>query len=273
MGSIAAATVAVVDSGVDEMHPDLNGAIRHYQRFGSTRRDALGHGSHVAGIIGAATNHGSGLSGMSDAPLHCWKVFPDPDRQGRVPAANGALYVRALAEIARDDAVRVVNLSIGGASHSITEERLVAALVARGKVVVAASGNEFLDGNPVEYPAAYPGVVAVGAVNELRRRAAFSCTGDHLALVAPGVNVLSTVPVRRSAVRDETTYAAWSGTSMAAPFVAGAAALLLGREPELAPTEVRRRLERSATRLAHQGRVRWNPQVGHGLLDLARLLS
>ena len=82
-------------------------------------------------------------------------------------------------------------------------------------------GNEYEDGNPTEYPASYPNVIAVGAINEASNRAPFSNTGNHIALAAPGTNILSTLPMKQSVARkaEDTRYAAWSGTSMATPHV------------------------------------------------------
>jgi subtilisin family serine protease len=118
-------------------------------------------------------------------------------------------------------------------------------------------------------------VVAVAATDEGNRRAGFSNTGRHVALSAPGTNILSTLPTKPSAYRGaaETEYAAWSGTSMAAPHVAAAAALILAADPTLTPAQVTARLRKTAARLPPMKRRSWTKEYGSGLLDLAAALS
>ena len=136
-------------------------------------------------------------------------------------------------------------------------------------------GNEYGEGNPTEYPAAYQGVFAVGAINEASRRAPFSNTGPNIALCAPGTNILSTLPMKPSAYRkpDETQYAAWSGTSMATPHVTAAAALVRARYGSLGAEQVRDRLQETAAKLpAMKGKNRTN-EYGTGLLNLKDAVS
>ncbi len=170
--------VAVIDTGIDTTHPDLP-SVSHYQTFGASKRDIIGHGTHVAGIIAACPNNNVGISGISACDLHVWKIFPDePDEDDNEYYVDDLAYLRALREAERAG-VNVINLSIGGCGASQTETLLFNRIIKAGITVVAAMGNEYLAGNPVEYPAAYPGVVAVGAVDQSNRRAAFSNTGSH----------------------------------------------------------------------------------------------
>src|SRR6185436_17998477 len=98
-------------------------------------------------------------------------------------------------------------------------------------------------GNPIEFPGAYPGVIAVGAIGKTRRRASFSNTGAHISLVGPGIGIVSTLPMKASAARgaDETRYASWDGTSMATPHVTAVAALVVAANPTFTPAQVRQR--------------------------------
>jgi subtilisin family serine protease len=140
---------------------------------------------------------------------------------------------------------------------------------------VAAMGNEFEEGNPKEYPAAYPGLLGVGAVDEVERRAAFSCTGAHLGVVAPGVNILSTVPRQKASLADATDYDSWPGTSMATPHVSGCAALLYAKrdKSKVSAAAVVKRLTSTARKIAEMKNKAFTKEHGHGLVDLAAALE
>lgn len=267
----SAVKVGILDTGVDETHPDIS--VARYHHASRSAADLLGHGTHVAGIISARINNAIGIAGVCRPKVHAWKIFDD------TPAEDGEFYVDELAyqrglDAARRAGVRVLNLSLGGTEKTKTEALLMKKLRESGCLVVAAMGNEYEEGNPIEYPAAYSGVLAVGAIDEASRRASFSNTGAHIGIVAPGENILSTLPVKPSDYREpsEVEYAAWSGTSMATPHVVGAAALLLAREPELAPGDVADRLRETAATVPAMGRRRWTRGYGDGLLDVAALL-
>ncbi|HEY3183261.1 MAG TPA: S8 family serine peptidase [Gaiellaceae bacterium] len=263
--------VAVADTGVDERHPDLARAIDAYHHTGISAKDIVGHGTHVSGILGAVANDGVGIAGVSNARIAVWKIFGDTPERGEF-YVDGTRFLRALGEIAQSGA-KALNLSIGGTVSSRTEQLLFDRLGRFGVTVVAAMGNEYEDGNPVEYPAAYKGILAVGATTEANKRAPFSNTGRHIALAAPGVNILSTLPTTRSRYRPETNYASWSGTSMATPHVTGAAALLAAQNPSWTPTDVKRRLKASAATLPGMRGAGRTTSVGDGLLDLRAALA
>lgn len=263
--------VAVLDSGVDQHHPDLARRVASYEKNGFRAEDVLGHGTHVAGIIAAVANNAHGVSGVAACPLHVWKIFPDEPWTDGEYYVDGEAYLRSLGEL-EAKGCRVVNLSIGGTQQSQAEAVLFRRLADRGIAVVAAMGNEYDEGNPIEFPAAYPGVIAVGAVGITLRRAWFSNTGAHILLVAPGVEILSTLPRRKSDARDEIEYASWDGTSMATPHVAGAVALLLAKHGELSASAVRRRLASSARKVPRMKGRRPGHRYGYGLLHLPSLL-
>jgi subtilisin family serine protease len=259
--------VAVVDSGIDESHPDLQGGtISSYTNFISTedKRDIVGHGTHVAGIIAAQINNAVGIAGLCQASIEVIKGLPHPDA-----TYDADEYYRALA-YAVDTGAPVLNLSLGGKFDPVERDLIEEALEAE-ITVVAAMGNDYQAGNPIEYPAAYTGVIAVGACDELDRRATFSCTGDHIALVAPGVRILSTVPTYPSHFTEATLYDSWPGTSMATPFVAAAAALLRAKDPTLTAKAVARRLRATADPVAAANAFP-NAEYGAGRLNIAAAL-
>ena len=259
--------VGVIDTGIDVSHSDLpEPAIYRHAGFGS--RDPVGHGTHVSGVIAALTNNGVGITGISNCEVASWKVFPDDPSD---PYLDSTAYLRALGEVA-GEGVEVVNLSLGGTAHSDIEAGLFARAIEQGVSFVAAMGNEFEEGNETSYPAAYDDVISVGALNEARGRAPFSNTGGHIDLSAPGTNILSTLPMTRSAQRSETVYGAWSGTSMATPHVTAAAALLLASKPGRTPAQIAARLRRAAVPVPEMGKAKWTKEHGSGLLNLRAAL-
>lgn len=266
--------VAVLDTGVDRTHPDLRGRVSNYTHEGTSAKDIIGHGTHVSGIIGANPNNQLGIAGICTSELHVWKIFGDTPAPDGEYYVDELLYQRAL-NAARNAGARVVNLSIGGTEPSRTEQLLFRRLIGSGATVVAAMGNEYAEGNPVEYPAAYKSVVAVGAINETSRRAHFSNTGRHIALSAPGTNILSTLPMKPSAARpkDQTKFAAWSGTSMATPHVTAAAALVIAKHPDFSPQQVGERLKATATKLSAMAGKARTAEHGAGLLNLKDAVS
>lgn len=260
-------TVAIVDSGIDARHPDLKSSLHSYVNFLSNEddRDYQGHGTHVAGIIAAARNNRIGVAGLCGAKIMALKGLPRTGHEWDATA-----YYRALAHPITNGA-RVLNLSLGGGLDPV-ERDVIADLLEAGVVVVAAMGNEFEEGNPIQYPAAYPGVIAVGASDEVDRRANFSCTGKHIALVAPGERILSTTPRYHSEFAKTTMYDSWPGTSMATPHVAAAAALLLAKSPALKPAQVLARLTATADRVPSQT-ARPDREYGAGRLNIAAALA
>jgi subtilisin family serine protease len=266
--------VAVLDSGIDEGHPDLKKAIDAYHHDGNSARDFLGHGTHVSGTIAAMVNNSVGVAGVANCRLHCWKIFDDPKAGSEDQNFNFEFYSKALAS-ALDSQIKVINLSIGGTGHSKAEAAIFQELADAGVVIAAAMGNEFEEGNPKEYPAGYPGALGVGAVDETDRRASFSCTGAHIGLVAPGVNILSTVPRVKASFANSTDYDSWPGTSMATPHVAGAAALVYGnaQKSKEAAEAVMKRLTSTTKKLPGMKKKKFTQEYGSGLLDLAAALK
>jgi subtilisin family serine protease len=256
-------TVAVVDSGIDTDHPDLTHAIQEYKNFlRGSDKDYVGHGTHVAGIIAATAGNALGISGVCGGKILALKALP---RDGQ--EFDAAAYYRALRYVIGK--AQVLNLSLGGEKDP-AEIDILRDVIAAGVVVIAAMGNEYEDGNPTEYPAAIAEVCAVGATDELDKRAGFSNTGRHIDLVAPGVGILSTTPTFRYDGDGEREYDSWDGTSMATPYVAGVAALILAKSPRLTPAQVIRKLTSSSDRVA--GAKKGSAAYGAGRLNCEKAL-
>lgn len=262
--------VGVLDTGIDEDHDDFKSVALTYFHKGLKSQDLLGHGTHVSGIIAASANNGVGISGIATCKLSVWKIFPDTPTMGEF-YVDGERYLQALRALITEN-VRVANLSIGGTASSQTEAILFRQLHNRNITIVAAMGNEYQEGNPVEYPAAYDHVLSIGAIGENRKRAPFSNTGKHIDLVAPGANILSTLPQETSPYLSESEYASWSGTSMATPHVTAAAALVMAKHPGMDATQVKEHLRNTATKLPVMKGKTWSPSYGAGLLNLKNAL-
>jgi subtilisin family serine protease len=271
MPDAAGVTVAICDTGVDATHPDLDGAIASYDHEGASADDLVGHGTHVSGIIAGRNDDDAGVVGVAGCRVAMWKVFPDEPTQGNF-YVDGTRFLRALNAVATSGA-KVLNLSLGGTQSSQAEQLLFDRLERAGVTVVAAMGNEHDHGNPVEYPAAYDRVLAVGAAAETNHRSPFSNTGPHIGIAAPGSNVLSTLPVAASPYRPDTRYASWSGTSMATPHVAAAAALVAAQHPDWTPAQTKEHLRARAGKVADMGGKSFTEDFGSGLLDIAALLA
>jgi len=207
--------VAVIDSGICANHPDLAGRILPGYDFiqsDTTPQDEYGHGCGVAGVIAANPNNSQGIAGV--APNTRIMPLRVLDAQGSGTYSN----VAAAMIYAADNGAQIINLSLGGASPSTTLENAVNYAVERGVLVVAAAGNT---GGSVIYPAAYADVVAVASVDQNLQRSSFSSYGPEVDLLAPGRDIMTT--------RADGTYAPMTGTSFAAPQVAGIAALELAQ--------------------------------------------
>ena len=224
----AGVMVAVIDTGVDYNHPDLVGKVTKGYDFvngDADPMDDMGHGTHVAGIIAAkANNNNYGIAGVSwNAKILAIKALSS---SGYGDAYDIALAIRAAAN---NSSVKVINMSLGGPDDSQVERDAVQyAVVTKGKLLVASAGNSGT--TDYNYPAAYsvdfPGrVLAVAAHGPDHCKASFSNYGPWVSISAPGTDILSTVPISVPGIWSGTGFYSLNGTSMAAPHVAGAAAL------------------------------------------------
>ena len=219
----AGINVAVLDTGIDCAHEDLAGGCEHGPNFASAGGpfDGHGHGTHVAGIIGARAN-GVGTIGVApEATVYAVKVLAD--------SGSGAWsWVAAGIDWAVNNNMQVISMSLSGTSGSIALADAVAGAQARGVLVVSAAGNSGCC-NTVGYPAKYAGSMAVGAVDVNDLIASFSSTGPEVDITAPGVAVRAPVPTGTCTLCHPSGYQLLNGTSMATPHVSGVGALLMSR--------------------------------------------
>lgn len=245
--------VAVVDTGVDLVHPDLVGNLVdgvNLLQPSKKPQDDNGHGTNVAGIIAATFNNDKGIAGIApNAKIMPIKALEADGTGGEAKLGEGIKY-------AVDHGAKIVVLSLGLNKYSDYMEGIVQYAEERNVLLVAAVGNE---STSVKYPAAYPTVLAVGGVNSERLADPRSNFGPELDLVAPW-DVYTTALGGGYQYQD--------GSSMSAPQVAAAAALVWGKYPSMNVYQVRAQLEQTAEDLASGG---WDSRTGYGLLrvDLA----
>lgn len=286
--------IAILDTGIDYTHPDLAGKI--WMNPGETENgqdsdgngyvdDVMGwnfaygnndpmdnhsqdgldirHGTFTAGIAGAETDNYWGMAGVSwGSPLMALKVMKDDGTGLEDDAAEAVIY-------AVDNGAKIINMSLTGEDAPLLKDA-VAYAWANGALVVAASGNAGI--STPTFPASYPNVLAVGATNEYDQR----CTaadwgsggsnyGDYLDVMAPGNNILSATNVL-----DYQGYFVLPGTSAAAPFVAGVAALVWSQFPDWTNEQVARQIISTADDIGAPG---YDIFTGHGRVNAYRALT
>jgi len=266
--------IAILDTGVDYAHDDLAGNMwndgsGHYgYDFVNGDNDpdddnSGSHGTHCAGIAAAVTNNGVGIAGVSwESEIMAVKVL-DQNGEGDVKWVYNGIYYAA------DHKAKIISMSLGaeyGSPPIETWREAVNYAYSNGCLLVAASGND--NQSYVAYPAAYDNVIAVGASDSNDNRCNFSNYGRELDVVAPGVNILSTVRTGMGLVGDNYDYD--EGTSMATPFVAGLAALIWSHNPDLTNLDVRDIIRSSADDIGSEG---WDIYTGYGRIDAEQALA
>lgn len=216
-------TVAVIDSGICASHPDLAGRIEAGWDFlenDDIPQDDFGHGCSVAGIIAANMNDSIGIAGVApNAQIMPLRVLNGSGVGSYSDVAAAIVY-------AADNGAQVINLSLGGSNPSSMLENAVNYAISKGVIVVAAAGNNGTEG--ALYPAAYPDVIAVGSVDPNLQHSSFSNYGSQIDIWAPGRDILTT--------KRDGSYGLVSGTSFAAPYVAGAKAISYAEDRNLIMT-------------------------------------
>lgn len=259
--------VAVIDTGVDYNHPDLAGRVLRGDNLADKTSDPMddhGHGTHVAGIIGAAGNNGEGVAGVAwNCKILAIKVL---GKDGGGSTDTVALGIKE----AVDRGAKVINLSLGSSDPSPDPAIHDAVTYAHNHnvVVVAAAGNSH---GQVGSPATEPNAIAVSSTSSFwvfEWMSLFSNYGDKIEVAAPGGGILSTLPSQGSSLGK--MYGTLSGTSMAAPFVSGEAALIFAQHPDWTADQVRYRIDHAVD---HKGSAGRNSKYGFGRIDLAAALD
>ncbi|MBF8437731.1 peptidase S8 [Halanaerobiaceae bacterium Z-7014] len=257
--------VAVLDTGIDYNHPELADFIDKDSSYNfidnnSDAMDYNNHGTHVAGIISAKGDNGNGTAGvMWESELMAVKVLGDDGNGSEWSLAQGILYAAGLLDNQPRQTADIINLSLGMSDPNHvpkTLERAIERAAAEGIIIVAASGNNGSRG--VIYPAAFPEVIAVGALEEngsdMPGVASYSNYGPEIDVTAPGSLIYSTL------VDDKFGY--MSGTSMAAPHVSGLAGLMLSEG--IRARDVRSLLQDTAIKLGNDD---YSESYGYGMIN------
>jgi thermitase len=249
--------IAILDSGITATHPEFSGQLQPGYDFVQQDQDPTdenGHGTHVAGIVGAQINNQIGVAGLC---AHCQllpvRVLNAQNIGSWMNVAQGVTY-------AVDQGARVIVMSLGSSVYSHTMKNAVDYAHARGVILVAAAGNA--NAPDPFYPAAFPEVMGVGATTRQDQRWSFSNYGQNVDVMAPGDNIYSTYPAWH---KDSPEYQTLTGTSMAAPFVAGLAGLLLAQNPTRSITEVTQLITTTAIDLGEPG---VDSRFGAGRIDV-----
>src|SRR3989338_1676337 len=261
---------AVLDSGIEQTHEDLKDNITVAKDFtGCGMTDSVGHGTHTAGTVGAVGNNGKGVTGIN------WTVGIMALKVGCSGKDISLATVTSAINYAVDNGARVMNMSFGGSGSSQAMADAIKNAVNKNVVVVVAAGNSSGNNADSLYPASDPNVITVSATGPQDELARYSSYGTSVDISAPGGN-----PVSGSSSCTDTTciastwpggrYNLLTGTSMAAPHVAGLAALILSKNPGLTSTQVRQIIESSAVDLGTSGK---DIKFGAGRIDVKAALD
>lgn len=271
--------IAILDSGIDSTHREWSGPasplVRPYSAW--TGRESAedwgktGHGTHVAGSAAAPVN-GLGVVGTAPGSAGTAEVIPVQisDRDGY---STDQTMIKGIRWAVRNGA-KVINISAGGVGDSAAFQRVIDWAFASGSLIVASVGNDGQDYGPINYPAGYWNVLGVaaqcGAITDAvdcptpYGLARFSNRNASVDIVAPGVDIISSVPPRVRQGEVAPGYAVKEGTSMSAPFVSGVAALVFAANPGASPFQVLRQLKNTATDMGPRGR---DAATGAGLIN------
>jgi len=276
----ASVAIAIIDSGLDTTHPDLSGQLWtnpgeiagngqdddndgyvddvhgwNILNNNADLSDTSGHGTEVAGIAAAASNNGAGVAGV------CWACKLMVVKVAQPSGVANYSDIAAGVNYAALKGAKVINLSLGGASDSITLRAAVTA-AAQTAVVVGGAGNN--NSNAPFYPAAYPDALAVAGTTSSDTKVADSNFGPWVDVAAPGETITTTF--------SGGTYGSSSGTSLAAPFASGLAGLLFSQHPDWSPAQVRAQIVHTAHNIDAQN-LSYTGQLGSGRIDAGQAVA
>jgi hypothetical protein len=248
--------VAVIDTGVDTTHPELADRIDEEIDVSGFGTSPDRHGTAIAGIIAAESGNGIGSYGVAPAT----KIFAikacEPETPTGISARCWSSTIAKALDVALTSDAAIINMSLGGPEDPLVTKLLDKA-AEQGVLVIASAGNDGPDAPP-PFPASHPAVMAITAVDANNKPYARAVRGEFVDAAAPGVEIAVPAP-------GETYPSQLSGTSMAAAYVSGAAALLFSIEPDATADSVRAGLQGSAVNPTGSTR---DPVFGHGRIDV-----
>ncbi|MFP3415618.1 S8 family peptidase [Bacillus sp. SIMBA_074] len=240
--------VAIIDTGIDISHEDLRvvGGVS-FLDYTTSYNDDNGHGTHIAGIVGALDNN-KGIIGVAPGiDLYSVKAL---DKDGNGKYSN---VIKGI-DWAINNHIKIISMSINGTQESVSFEKAAELAYQKGILLVSSAGNKgYFNEDSVMIPAKYDSVISVGALDEENKRWEFSSRGKELELMAPGTDILST-SFNGDYIKD-------SGSSMAAAYVTGLAALIMEKDPLLTNQQVRGVLQKNTDRLGNFN------EYGYGIIN------
>ncbi|GIW23517.1 MAG: hypothetical protein KatS3mg068_2524 [Candidatus Sericytochromatia bacterium] len=259
--------IAIVDSGIDLNHPDLRKNLIKGKNIIEPNKQPMddnGHGTHVAGIVGAVANNGLGVSGVApNCSIMPVKVLTN-GKGSDIDIAEGIVW-------ATDNDADIINISIGIYTKSKPIEKAVKYALSKNVVIVSSAGNDSKS-SKIHLPSMIKGVIEVSATDKKDKFATFSNFAQQISVSAPGDKILSTLPTYNTEITAKVgkKYGILSGTSMASPIVAGIAALIKSKDNSLSNTEIKRIIEYSSVDLGKKG---YDPYFGYGRVSAYNALK
>lgn len=257
--------IAILDTGVDLNHPDLKNKLvtgKNISDPSKTPMDDSGHGTHCAGIAAAESNNNEGGVGVcNNCSIMPVKILTYGSGTDDV-ISEGIVW-------AVDNGANVITMSLGIYRASKPIEDALKYALDKGVTITASAGNKNQEFD-IHLPSTYPGVIEVASTDSKDQKSSFSNFGKKISVAAPGTAILSTLPTYSVSSKKPLNYGKLSGTSMAAPHVAGLAGLILSQKPNLKPSEVTKIIESTSKDLGDNG---WDKIFGNGRIDALSALK